>query len=143
MPILMKRPPFSIRSTTLFGWFIPILLVFSLFNYREPIPLNLGALVIFWIIGAAIAAPETFRVFKLHDKKESKLITLLSGLALGLGVIALLELKRRGIFIWNELYFTVPMTLFSVVTFAGCFLAENKHSVRVYLALDGYHYVHA
>lgn len=55
----------------------------------------------------------------------------------------MLELKRRGIFVWNELYFTVPITLFALLNFAGCYVAENKHFVRVYLALDGFHYVRA
>lgn len=97
----------------------------------------------FCIFGSMLAVPEMLQVSKLRCKKDSKLLVLLLGLTVGVGIIVLLELKRRGIFIWNELYFTAPVVLFSLLTYAGCFVTENRNSVRVYMALDGYHYVRA
>jgi hypothetical protein len=71
------------------------------------------------------------------------MINILAGLAGALGTLVLLDLKRRGIFVWNELYLTAPITLFAVFTYAGCYFAENRHFVRIYRASDGFHYVHA
>ena len=143
MTIDPERPRFSVRCTTFFGWSLPIVLFFSFLNYREPVPLNAMTLGLFCIFGALLAVPEALMVLRLRRKKESKLVTFLLSVTAGIGVIVLLELKRRGIFIWNELYFTAPYTMFALIFYASCFRAEDKHFVRVYYALDGIHYVRA
>lgn len=143
MSIETTRPPFSIRCTTFWGWTILIFLVFSFFNYREPIPLSPSVLIIFCITSIALAVPGVLQVIKLRSNKESKITTFLSSLVGGLGLIVLLELKRRGIFVWNKSYVTVPIILFAFLTYAGCYVAESKHFVRIYFALDGFHYVRA
>jgi hypothetical protein len=143
MTIEATRPPFSIRSTSSSGWSILVFLVASFFNYREPIPLSLGTLIIFCAFGSVLAVLEVLPVLKLRHKKESKMKTILLSLAGALGIIVLLVLKNKGIFVWHELYLTGTCTLIALIIYVGCFLAEDRYFVRVYLALDGYHYVHA
>jgi|SRR5688572_9729448 hypothetical protein len=143
MAIEAERSKFSLRCTTFFGWSLPIALFFSYFNYHEPVALNVPILGLFCFLGALLAIPEAMLVLRLRRKKESKLVTLLSSAIAVIGVITLLELKRREIFIWNELYITVPYIVFALIFYAVCFRTEDKHSVRVYYALDGVHYVRA
>lgn len=143
MNIGIARPPYSARCTTIFGWMLPLLVVSSLFNYRGPITLNPIVLSILCVIGIALAVPGVLQVIKLRSKKESKIVTLLSSLAAGFGTFVLLDLNRHGTYVWNELYFTAPLALFSLLTYVGCYVAESKHFVRVYIALDGFHYVRA
>lgn len=141
MVIENSKPTISIRCTTLFGWAIPIYILFSYFNYRENISLNIGILLLFSLAGVALAVPGVLQVIQLRKKVESKILNIILMLLVGVAIIALMELKRHGIFVWNELYFTAPVLLFSLVTYSGCFFAEDRNFVRVYLALDGYYYV--
>jgi len=133
----------SIRITTLYGWFIPLLLIFSYFNYREGISFNPFICLFISLLIIGISIPESLRILRVKNKKESKLITAIISLLVLACVIALLELKNRGIFIWNELYFTIPLLLFSSLFYTVSFITEDRHNVRVYMALDGIHYVHA
>ena len=133
----------SVRVTTLYGWFIPILLLFSYFNYQEGISFNPYVCLLFCTLAISIALPESIRILMLRRKKESKLVTAIVSLVVLAAVITLLELKDRGIFVWNELYFTLPMLLFSLLFYFVSFVTEDRHNVRVYMALDGIHYVHA
>jgi len=143
MNLESDTPRFAIRCTTYFGWMLPIFVLFSFLAFREHLLFQPLFLALFSLLGVALAIPGAIQVLKLRKKKESKLVTALGSLAGGVGVIALLELKTRGILVWNELYLTVPLLLFMLVTHAACFLAEDKNHLRIYLALDGYHYVRA
>jgi len=98
---------------------------------------------VFCIFGSLLAVLEVLPIIKLQYKKESKVKTVLLSLAAVLGIIVLLRLNRSGVFVWNELYIQAPMALISLIIYVGCFLAESKHFVKVYLALDGYHYIRA
>jgi len=137
------KPKLSVRVTTLFGWFIPIFIIFSYFNYQEDIYFNLYICILFCTLGIVIALPECIRILKVNRKKESKLVTVVVSLLIIAAVITLLELKSRGIFVWNELYLTLPILLFSVLFYCVSFIAEDRNNIRVYMALDGMHYVHA
>lgn len=136
-------PRFAIRCTTYFGWMLPVFVLFSFLAFRERVMFQPVFLLLFSLLGIGLAIPGAIQVLKLRKKKESKFLMAVSSIAAGVGVIALLELKTRGIFVWNELYLTVPLLLFMLVTYAACFLAEDKNHMKVYLALDGYHYVRA
>ncbi len=141
MELEVQRPRLSFRCTTLFGWFIPIFIIFSFFAFREPIPVDLLLLAVFSFVSVSIAVPGFVQVVRLQRKKESKFVTIIFSLVSLIAVIGLLEMKERGIFVWNELYLTVPFLVFSLVTFAGCFYEEDRHTVRVYRALDGFRFV--
>lgn len=141
MTIDSERPSHSLRIKIFFGLSLPIALFFSFNNYREPIPFDSIILVLFCIFGALLAIPEALMILRLRRKKESKLVVILSCILGGIGIFILLELKKRGIFVWNELYFTVPYMVFAFITFSSCFIAESNHSVRIYYALDGLRYV--
>ena len=137
------KPNISIRSTTLFGWLIPILLVFNYINYREGIDFNLYICIFFVILIMGVGTPEFIRIIKIKNKKESKLTTVIIALIVVTSVITMLELKSQGVFIWNELYFIIPLTVFSLIAYTVAFISEDRHHIKVYLALDGIHYVKA
>ena len=133
----------SIRITTLVGWFIPLLILSSYFDFREDVHFNPILCVVFSILTIGACIPECIRILKVKRKKESKFVTTIVSIMVGVAVITLLELKERGVFIWNELYLTIPLLLFSLLFYIVCFITEDKHDVRVYFALDGIHYAHA
>src|SRR6266481_3533293 len=141
MNLEADRPRFAVRCTTFFGWLIPMYILFTLLAFREHLFLNPLFLLAFSLLGVGLAIPSAIQVLKLRHKKESKLLTALCSIAALVAVITLLELKKRGIFIWNELYLTVPFLLFLLIAYAACFLSEDKNHMRVYMALDGFHYV--
>ena len=118
-------------------------MVFSFFAFRESVPVDSLLLAVFSFVSVSIAVPGFVQVVRLQRKKESKLATTILSLVSLIAVIGLLEMKERGIFVWNELYLTIPFLVFSLVTFAGCFYAEDRHNVRVYMALDGFRFVRA
>ncbi|MDH5735507.1 MAG: hypothetical protein OEY87_05225, partial [Gammaproteobacteria bacterium] len=70
-----------------------------------------------------------------------KIITVIVTLLSLVIFIALLELNDRGIFVWNEVYFTIMIAVYSAVSFVLNFIAEDRHDVKVYWALDGICYV--
>ena len=74
------KPKFAIRITTLFGWFIPIYIIFSYFNYREGINFNLYICLLFCALAIGIALPDCIRILKITRKKESKLVTVVVSL---------------------------------------------------------------
>lgn len=137
------KPKLSVRATSLFGLFIPIFLVFSYFHYRDGIHFNLYICILFCALATSIAFPECIRILKLTRKKESRLVNVVVSLLALAAIIILLELNDRGIFVWNELYFTLPMALISAQYYLVSFIAEDRNNIRVYIALDGLHYVHA
>jgi len=137
------KPKLSVRVTSVFGWYVPILLIFSYFNYREGIYFDFYICLLFCFLAIVIALPECARILKVNRKRESRLVTVVVSLIVLVAVITLLELKNRGIFIWNELYFTLPMLVFSVLFYSVTFIAEDRNNIRVYMALDGLHYEHA
>jgi uncharacterized membrane protein HdeD (DUF308 family) len=93
MPIETTRPAYSVRCTLFFGWSLPIFMIFSFFNYREDIPLSLSILLVFCILAIALSVPGIFQVYRLRDKKESKLLTALFTFVGVIGIILLLESK--------------------------------------------------
>ena len=95
------------------------------------------------ILFIGIGTPEFARILKVKNKKESKLTTVIMSLIVLSSVITMLELKDQGIFVWNELYFTIPMTVFSLISYTVAFITEDRNHIKVYLALDGIHYVKA
>lgn len=137
------KPNLSIRLTTLFGWFIPVFLVFSYINYYERIEFDPFVCLFLVVLLIGIGTPEFVRILKVKNKKESKLTTVIMSLIVFSSVITLLGLKDQGIFVWNELYFTIPMTTFSLISYAVAFITEDRNHIKVYLALDGIHYVKA
>ncbi len=106
-------------------------------------PLSTFFLALFSLLGAAFAVPGAIQVLKLRKKRESKLKMALSSLIGVAVVLTLLELKARGIFVWNELYLMVPLLLFMLIMYSACFLAEDRNHIKIYMALDGVHYVRA
>jgi len=142
IPVLPERPPsFAIRCTTFFGCATPLFCIFALLDYLEPIPLNPAMLAAVSTVAVVLVMSSWVQVLRLRKKRRSAAASVFALVVGAAGVVALLELKRRGIFVWNELYVTVPVLLCSILVFAACYVAESRHSVRVYLALDGFHYV--
>ena len=115
----------------------------SIIFVREGIDFNPYICVLFVILIIGIGTPEFIRILKVQNKKESKITTAIIALIVLSSVIAMLELKSQGVFVWNELYFTIPITIFSLISYAVAFITEDRHHIKVYLALDGIHYVKA
>ncbi len=136
-----SKPRWSIRATTFYGWAIPLFLVFSYFNYSENIDFNPYVLALLCLVLVGVGMPEFLRIIRLENKRESKLVTIAISLVAIVVMISLLELKRRDILVWNELYISVPILIFSIATFLVCFVSEDRHIVQIYFALDGFHFI--
>jgi len=141
MDVERRRPAFAIRSTTFFGCATPLFCIFALLDYLEPISLSPAMLTAVSTVVVVLVMSSWVQVLRLRKKRRSAAASVFALVVGAAGIVALLELKRRGIFVWNGLYVTVPVLLSSVLVFAACYMAESRHSVRVYLALDGFHYV--
>lgn len=103
MNIESTPPRLAVRGTTYFGWMLPLFLVFTYLAYREHLELNILYLTLFSLLAVWLALPVTLQVLRPRETKESKLGTALVALVAFIATITLLELKTRGIFVWNEL----------------------------------------
>jgi len=140
---ILKKPRMSVRCTTIYGWFVLIFSIASYFNFYEGITFSAYLLTSLCVLVTLLLIPELIKVINNKTKIESKILTLIYSLSGILVLITLLELNDSGKFIWNEIYFTLPITLVSVLTYTACFIAEDKYLVRIYISLSGYHYVRA
>ena len=131
---ITEKPRMSVRCTTVSGWFILIFSVSSYFNFYDIIAFNPYLLASLCLLVMILLAPELIKIVKNKTKIESKFLTLIYSLSGALVLITLLELKDSGKFIWNEIYFTLPITLISILIYAACFIAEDKYLVRIYMS---------
>jgi len=141
--ILRKKPKGSIRVVKIFGWCVPVFLILSYFDYNKENSFSPYALILLCGLLVGISIPEFIRIIKVKNKMESKLFTVLVSLGVAVAIITLLALNELNIFVWNGLYISVPILLYSFVINTVCFIAEDRHNIHVYMALDGYHFVRA
>ena len=138
-----RKPKGAIRIFSFSLAFIVILMFFSALNYLENSNINPFILFALSLFALGIGYPDIKRMLELKIKKENKAFTIIASLTAGVSVVGLLFLKDLGLFIWNELYLTIPFFVYFTANFTISYAVEKKFKIKVYWATDGLHYVKA
>jgi c-di-AMP phosphodiesterase-like protein len=104
-------------------------------------PLHAIYLSFFCFLALVLAVMEGKKIWNLRAKRISRSTSLFIGLTLVGVLIALLALNDSGVFIWNQLYLDIPLTLYFLLRGVIAWITEWRKSVQVYEELEGFTFV--
>jgi len=103
--------------------------------------LNYLYLMLFCAMAIALALYVCREMWMLKTKRSPRWVGYVSAFGSGGVVLALLVLHDTKLFIWNHLYFEIPIALFCAITAVGAWITEWRKSVRVLVELEGVAFV--
>jgi hypothetical protein len=124
-------------------WDIVLAIIFVVFIFlsSSDSPVRASYLSFFCFFAIVLALMQGNKIWNLRAKKLSRWKSLLIGLTLLAVVIALFALNDSRLFIWNHLYFEIPLTLYFFLRGLIAWITEWRKSVQVYEELEGLMFV--
>lgn len=140
--MVLDKPKGSIRAS---GFGITFSLLFAYFiltgeTYKD---LNLLILLPFVLLGLVCSILVCREFWTLKTKKNKKWQVVVYSLLAVTILMALLALNDLGIFIWNQLYFEIPMTLYLATSGLFAWACEQRYKVKFYMSVEGTKIVHS
>jgi hypothetical protein len=132
----LVKPKGSIRFS---GFGITFSLLFAYFiltgeTYKD---LNFLLLLPFVILGLVYSIMVCREFWTLKTKQNKKWKVIVYPLLSVTILIVLLALNDLGIFIWNQLYFEIPMTLYLATSGLFAWACEQRYKVKFYMSIEG------
>jgi hypothetical protein len=141
MPLPEKSPRMLIRCSTISAISFLLVALGAVAEFQTARVANVWILLAASAGACALVIPSIFEMWRLEEKRENKLKSALLLAGSACASYGLLKLNEMGLFVWNVSYLILPLLLVCALYFVGSLVAERRHARRIYVSLDGFHFV--